>query len=116
MRVKAYKIHTDEFYFGLEVIVIIVLPPRSTTPPWYHEHRGSGLNYDKVYGHSRSPSPSSAAAFQLPLRRQTDDRVLATPTTDPSKIDIRVSRVTSNQAIQTDSISKRIRVQKPSRS
>ena len=93
---------------------------RSGTPPWYHEHRGSGLNSDKVYGRGRSPSPPPAgAAFQLPQHRATEDRVLATHVdASTMTVDDRSRRPVTGDvtADQTDRISRRLRVHKTARS
>ena len=97
---------------------------RSSTPPWYHEHRGSGLDWDKVYGHggtqSRSPLPTSPSrTFQLPLRRQPEDRVLATAPPNASNNSENLgtlSRTNSDQAVQTEHISRRLTLHRPARS
>ena len=82
----------------------------------------AGLDWNTVDGRGGpSASPQSAEAFQLPLRRTTETRVLAsgvppsnTATSDRpprTTADTRPSRVTSDQAVQTERISKRLRVQ-----
>jgi len=91
---------------------------RVKTPPWFHEHRGSGLDWDKVYGRTQTASPKSNEEFHIPPRRATEDRVIATPS-PPLTVafnktqNAAISRVTSDQAIQTDHISSRLRVHKP---